>query len=413
MNVEDFVKGELSRRQFLGRSAANAAGVAAGMVGLAAQQAGASASAVRVGVIGVRSQGRELAAALAGMADVHVAALCDVDARVLATAQQEVSEQQALVPRIVSDFRRILDDSRIDAVVIATPDHWHADMAVAACEAGKDVYVEQPLAHSIAEGERIVDAARRTGRIVQTGLQQRSGAHFRSAVELVRSGGIGRVRLAKAWAVHRRKSIGRHGDAPVPAGVDYRRWLGPAAERPFNANRFHHNWRWFWDYGSGELGIWGVHMLDVARWGLGVGLPLRVAASGGHLYLDDDRQAPDTLSVQYTYPDAAIHWEHRLWSNRAPEGRTAAAAFYGDNGTLIVDRGGWKVYDRRDSLTADASEQQVAHLRNFIDCIHTRRTPDADAITGQASCTLCHLGNIAYRLGREVTPDPATGDLVG
>ncbi len=409
MKTDDFLKHELNRRQFLGNSARNAAGVAAGVVGFGAASFGSESPAerVRVGVIGVRTQGRELALALSHQPDVEVASLCDVDSAVLEDARTQLSLQAGSPVVGHADYRAVLDDRSIDAVVVATPDHWHAPIAIAACQAGKDVYVETPVSHTIAEGAAMVAASRESGRIVQSGLQQRSGEHFRSAVELLRSGELGNVRLAKAWVSHRRKSIGRKPESPAPERVDYDRWLGPATAREFTANRFHHNWQWFWDYGSGELGAWGVHLLDVARWGLGVGLPLRVAATGGTHHLQDDRETPDTLSVQYTYPKASILWEHRQWSNHGIEGRSAAVAFYGDNGTLIVDRGGWKVYGRRDSLTADASELQRAHLRDFIDCVKTRRTPQADIEVGHLSSTLCHLGNIAYRVGREVAFDPS------
>lgn len=407
MKPDELDNHELTRRRFLENSARNAAGVAAGMVGLgsAARGAGSPAERLHVGVIGLRTQGRDLALGLAGLPDVRVVAVCDVDEALLGEAASLLAEHQP-APAAHRDFRRLLDDRTIDAVVVAAPDHWHAPMTVLACQAGKDVYVETPVSHHIAEGARMVAAARRFGRVVQSGLQQRSGAHFRSAVELVRGGEIGTVRLARAWVVHRRKSIGAKPEAAPPAGVDYDLWLGPAAHRAFQPNRFHHNWQWFWDYGSGELGSWGVHLLDVARWGLGVGLPLRVAATGGQYHFHDDRETPDTLSVQYSFPRASIVWEHRQWSNHGVEGRSAAVAFYGDNGTLIVDRGGWKVYGRRDSLTADASELQTAHLRDFVDSVRERRTPRADIEVGHLSSTLCHLGNIAYRVGREVAFDP-------
>jgi predicted dehydrogenase len=417
MNVDEFLKHEVSRRHFLGSSAKNAAGMAAGMVGLAAGAAALHAASserppserVRVATIGVRNQGKLLAAGLASLGDVEVAALCDVDESLRPAAERAVSEITGRAPRFESDFRRILDDRSIDAVVIATPDHWHAPMTLLACEAGKDVYVEKPVSHNVREGEQMIAAARRYGRVVQSGLQQRSGKHFQTAVEFLKSGRLGAVHLAKAWTVHRRKPIGRKRDAAAPEGVNYDLWLGPAPLRPFNANRFHYNWHWFWDYGTGELGNWGCHMLDVARWGLGVDLPSRVSAVGGRFHFNDDQETPDTLMVQYAYPHATIIWEHRLWSTHGVEGRSAAAAFYGDAGTLVVDRGGWKVYDLNETIASDTSEQSISHLRNFIDCIKSRSRPAADIESGHISSALCHLGNIAYRVGREVSFNPATG----
>ena len=414
---------------------------------------------MRLGVIGVRSQGRFLAESFAGLPDAEIAAVCDVDENVLTAAARAVEDVQGRPPARVRDFRKLLDDPSIDAVAIATPDHWHALMTVLACQAGKDVYVEMPVSHNFREGEQMVAAARQHERMVQAGLHQRSGEHFRSAVEFVQSGGIGDVRLAKAWIVHRRKPIGFKSDGRVPHGVDYDLWLGPAPERPFNPNRFHHNWHWFWDYGTGELGNWGSHLLDVARWGLGVAWPTRVAASGGKFHFHDDQETPDTLIVNYEFaqrpsrvgcahhsaPGSAdcdqsredgghsppyertasicdrttdgsaatktILWEHRLWSNHGLEGRSAAVAFYGDNGTLVVDRGGWKVYDRRETITSDTSEQALAHCRNFIDAVKTRERPTADIALAHVSSGLCHLGNIAYRLGREMVFSPQTRDF--
>lgn len=407
MNVDDFLKGEINRRQFLGSSAKNAAGMAAGMVGLAGSVSKASPNErVSVGVIGVRSQGKLLGTALAGLPHADVTVVCDVDETLLPAASRAISDVQGRSPRGETDFRRILDDGSVDAAVIATPDHWHAPMMLMACQAGKDVYVETPVSHAIAEGSRMIQEARTSHRVIQTGLQQRSGRHFQSAVEFIRAGKLGPVKLVKAWTMHRRRSIGFKSDTQTPASVDYDMWLGPAAQRPFNPNRFHFNWHWFWDYGSGELGNWGVHMLDVARWGLDVGLPHRVSAAGGNYHFHDDQQTPDTLIVNFAYPDATIVWEHRQWSNHALEGRSAGVAFYGEAGTLVVDRSGWKVYDRKESLTANSSEQLVPHLRNFIDCVKTRTRPAADIETGHLSSALCHLGNVAYRLGREVHFDP-------
>ena len=418
MNVDDFLKRAVNRRQFLGSSAKNAA-VAAGMVGLAGATAVAASSAkataserVRLATIGVRNQGKTLTSHLASLPDVDVVALCDVDESLRPIAMSAFADGRP-TPRWESDFRRVLDDRSIDAIVIATPDHWHASMTILACQAGKDVYVEKPVSHNVREGQQMAAAARRFDRVVQSGLQQRSGTHFQSAVDFVRSGKLGAVHLAKAWTVHRRKPIGRKRDSSPPDGVDYDLWLGPAPARAFNANRFHYNWHWFWDYGTGELGNWGTHMLDVARWGLGVGLPTRVSATGGRFHFEDDQETPDTLVVQYAYPKATIVWEHRLWSTHGVEGRSAAAAFYGELGTLVVDRGGWKVYDFAETIASDSSEQSVSHLRNFIDCIKNRARPTADIETGHISSALCHLGNIAYRVGREVTFVPETAAFAG
>jgi predicted dehydrogenase len=401
----------LSRREFLGSSALNAASVAAGVVGLtgAAVAAAGPAETVRVGVIGVRNQGKTLATTFAGLPQVQVAALCDVDANLLPGTGRVVEAIQGTTPRFEGDFRRLLDDPSIDAVAIATPDHWHAPMAILACQAGKDVYVEKPVSHTLQEGPLMQTVAEAERRVVQSGLQQRSGPHFQSAVEYIQSGRLGAVHLAKAWTVHQRKSIGYRKDTLPPPGVDYDLWLGPAPLVAFNPNRFHYNWHWFWDYGSGELGNWGVHLLDVARWGLQVELPTQVSATGGKHYFQDDQQTPDTLHVNYAYPGCTLTWEHRLWSPHGQEGRSAAVAFYGDRGTLIVDRGGWKVYGQRDAVGAEPGELLGPHLQNFIDCVRSRRQPNSNLAIGVTSSDLCHLGNLAFRLGRTLQVHPSTG----
>lgn len=418
MNSEDFLKRALNRRQFLGSSAMNAAGVAAGMVGVglaANSPQAAPGERVNLGIIGVRGQGKLLAETFAGLGQAEIVTLCDIDESIAYETAKSVAEFKGRMPKRETDFRRVLDDPRVEAVVIATPDHWHALMTILALEAGKDVYVEKPVSHNLKEGELMLAAQRQSGRIVASGLQQRSGEHFRSAIEYVQSGKLGQVHLAKAWSVNRRKPIGFKTPSPVPDGVDYDLWLGPAPEREFQANRFHHNWHWFWDYGTGELGNWGVHMLDVARWGLGVEWPEHVTASGGKHAFNDEQETPDTLFVNYLFRPASpskssqaqgpktIVWEHRLWTNHGIEGRSTAVAFYGERGTLILDRGGWKVYGTREAPSAEPVDQLGPHLANFLESIKTGTPPACDLLTGHISSGLCHLGNIAYRTTGHLT----------
>lgn len=397
----------VSRRQFLGRTAQNAAGLAAGIVGLAATAGAGAGEPVRLGVIGVRRQGKKLATEFAKLPGASIVAVCDVDESVLARAVKEVAEL-GVAPSPEGDFRRVLDDPRVDAVAIATPDHSHVAIALEALRAGKDVYLETPVSHTLAEGEALLAAARESGRIVQCGLFDRSLPHVRSAVEFIRSGRLGTVPLVKAWAVHRRASPEVVGEIEAPAGVNYDGWLYPASERPFDPLRFHRGWAEFWDYGSGELGTWGVALLDVARWGLGLGLPERVAATGGRL-APGAGETPDTLHVTYGYSEAAVVWEHRRWSNHPPEGRSAGVAFYGDRGALVLDRGGWKVYDAAEPTGDNGRADLAPHLADFLDAVRTRRTPAAPLEVGVAAAALCHLGNAAYRVGREIRPD-ALGD---
>ena len=407
MNVDEFINRDLSRRQFLGRSAQNAAGVAAGIVGLAEAVGKASPlERVSVGVVGVRHHGSQLAAHLASLPDVDVTTICDVDEGQFPGLSRTLEQIQGHAPHCETDFRRLLDDSSLHAVVLAVPDHWHGYMTVAACRAGKDVYLETPLAHTYAEGEAIVAAARETGRIVQVGHQERSSPHIQSAIEYLKSGELGAVKWAKAWVVHRRKSIEQRAESAVPPGVDFDLWLGPAPRKPFYPNRFHHNWRWFWDYGGGELAQWGSQLLDIARWGLDVELPTRVSASGGKFYFHDDQETPDTLSVQFSYPGKSIQWEHRLWSTHGIEGRSTGVAFYGERGTLVLDRGGWKVYDQPGAVGVCSGDALLDHLRNFINSVKTRQQPHCDAATAHLASTMSQLGNISYRLGREIVVDP-------
>lgn len=426
MKTADFLRKELSRRQFLGSSAKNAAGMAAGMVGVGLAATSAHAAPherVNLGIIGVRGRGKTLAEAFAGLPQAEVVTVCDVDESIVRETANSVAEIQGRTPKRQSDFRNVLDDSRVDAVVIATPDHWHALMTILACQAGKDVYVEKPVSHNLREGEAMIAAAKQSGQIVQCGLQQRSSEHFRSAIDYVRSGKLGQVHLAKAWSVNRRKPIGSKSTAPVPEGVNYDLWLGPAPDREFQPNRFHHNWHWFWDYGAGELGNWGVHMLDVARWGLNVEWPEIVTANGGKHAFHDEQETPDTLFVNFQFsagsrgrnhqPSApkSIVWEHRLWTNHGIEGRSTAVAFYGERGTLIVDRGGWKVYGTREAPSAQPADQLKPHLVNFLEAVKTGAPLHCDLATGHVSSGLCHLGNIAHRTTGHLLVDPLDADF--
>ncbi len=262
----------------------------------------------------------------------------------------------------------------MDAVVVATPDHWHALATVWACQAGKHVYVEKPVSHNLVEGRRMVEAARKHDRVVQVGTQRRSGAHFQSAAEFVRSGKLGKVPFAQAWIAGDRKSIGRPPDADPPAGVDYDLWLGPAPERRFNPNRFHYKWRWNWDYGTGEIGNNGVHGLDILRWAIGLDAPLRVTSGGGKLFYDDDQQTPDTQVVAFDFPGTTLVWEHRIWSKTGMEGEAFGMRIYGEKGTLVFDKDGWHVQDG-EAASDKASEFESAHSATSSTASRTRSGP--------------------------------------
>lgn len=367
---------------------------------------------VRLAVIGLRSRGTDVAKEFARNKGAEIVALCDIDDSMFAKPVKAVEDLTKKTPRVEKDFRRLLEDKAIDAVIVATPDHWHALLTVLACQAGKDVYTEKPASHNVVEGRRMVEAARKYKRVVQLGTQRRSMAHVKDAVEYVHSGGLGKVGMARAWIHQQRKPIGRGEPGPVPAGVDYAMWQGPAPDRPFMANRFHYNWHWFWNWGTGELGNNGIHGLDVARWGLGVDAPLAVTSGGGKYVFDDDQEVPDTQVVTWEFPQACIVWEHRMWSKHGTEGSGFGIAFYGDKGTLVVDEKGWHVEDPDGGppskpVGGKATDGVAAHVQNFLDCVRSREAPNAEIEVGHLSTRLCHLGNIAHRVGRKLTFDPA------
>lgn len=405
----------LSRRTFIGQAGLYA-GMGMGLVGDQSARAASSNDKVNIAVMGVRSRGKQLVAEYAGLSDVRVAAICDIDERQIPPAADIVKQQQGHLPRAESDIRRVLDDKSIDALVIAAPNHWHALATVWACQAGKDVYVEKPVSHNIVEGRRMVQAARKYERIVQVGTQRRSNDVLGAAAEYIHSGKLGKVGLARAWIVKQRRSIGRVADSAVPDGVDYDLWTGPAPERPFNANRFHYNWHWFWDYGGGELANNGVHILDMARRLLGVKHADAVSSSGTRLMFNDDGQTPDAQIVTYEFPETMLVWEHRQWSNfgimgekTRGQGVAVGLVCYGEKGTLVVSDFGWQVtQDGKVIETHECSEEgeTTRHVRNFLDCVKSRRLPNADIEIGHQATVLCHIGNIAQRLGRKLRWEP-------
>jgi predicted dehydrogenase len=370
---------------------------------------------VNLALIGGRNQGRGVALRAIG-AGARLHTFCDIDDGIHAKVNPEFTAAQGgVAPKVVKDYRRVLDDKEIDGVIIATPDHWHTHMALNACAAGKDVYLEKPVSQTIREGQLIRDAARRYKRVMQVGTMRRSADHFRTAAEYVASGKLGRVCLVKAWMCQLRPSIGNPPDGVAPAGVDYDMWLGPAPRRAFNPNRFHYNWRFFWDYGNTELGNQGVHMLDVALWGIEKlrgaerSLPTRVSSQAGIYWLKDAKEVPDTQTVTYDYGDLSLVWELRSFNGKQlVEGTAAGTAFYGTEASLIVDGSGWRVMTKDGEKGPSADKAPFRHEANFIDCMRSRELPIADIEIGRRSTTLCHLGNISHHLGRDVRFDAAS-----
>jgi len=368
---------------------------------------------VTICLMGAGGRGQTLAKWFGALPDVRIPVICDVDENVVGPVMRLVTESQGKAPALVKDIRRVLDDRGVDAIVMATPIHWHAPGTILACEAGKDVYVEKPASHNIREGRLMVEAASRNKRVVQVGIQSRSRPVTQRFVEYVQSGKLGRTLAAKVWNVQMRRNIGRRPDEPVPAGVDYDTWTGPVPKMPFNRNRYHGTVNWHWHYGTGDIGNDGVHWLDIARWAMGVETPAQVSGMGAKLYFDDDQQTPDTMNITYDYGDKVIHFEQRLWNRYRLEGSENTVAIYGDRGMAQAGRwdGGhheFRVFDDRGALVHSDREpvpDQNFHARNFIDCVKSRKQPNADIETGHVSTVLCHLGNIVARSRRAVRYD--------
>ncbi|MGE5646068.1 MAG: Gfo/Idh/MocA family protein [Acidobacteriota bacterium] len=416
------------RRNFL----LSSAGAGLGASALRGQTAAGANDRIRVALIGCGGMGSGDLRDFLRSGKVQCVALCDPDdSRVAAAAKNVVEPVHSTAGLFTTrDFRRVLDIKDIDAVIVATPDHWHALPTIMACQAGKDVYVEKPLSLSIGEGRVMVDTARRHNRVVQMGTQQRSAPHYSAAIDFVKSGQLGKIRLVRAWAY-----LDWVGETPVlpdseaPPEVDYDMWLGPAPARPFNRNRFHFSFRWYWDYSGGLMTDWGAHMIDIANWGMGIKAPSSALAVGGKFgYPRDAMETPDTEQVIWEFPDFSMVWEHALGVGRGPEAREHGVAFHGNNGVLVIDRAGWEVYPetgktdkpvREFKMTglprqdAGSQDYHFTHVKNFLDCMRTRERPHSDVEIGHNSMIACHLGNMAYRLHRGIKWDVDNERVIG
>lgn len=379
----------------------------------------APSDAIRIGAIGINGMGWADTKAILANPQAQLVAICDVDKNVLDTRMTELAPKN-IKPATYGDYRKLLDDKNIDAIIIGTPDHWHCKIMVDACEAGKDVYCEKPCANSIAECGVMVAAQQKYNRVVQVGQWQHSNKHYKDAMDFAHSGKLGNVRLVKAWAYQGwMKSIPVKPDSAVPAGVDYDMWLGPAQKRPFNPNRFHFNFRWYWDYAGGLMTDWGVHMMDYALLGVNAPLPKSIMASGGKFaYPDDAEETPDTLTTVFEFDGYNIQWEHATGINDGPYQRDHGVAFIGNNGTLVVDRGGWEVIpekvDGKDKMEAVARQQRsddglTLHAKNFIEVMQSRKMEDLHCPIQLAAhvATICQMGNVAFRSGKKIYWDAA------
>lgn len=412
---------ELNRRSFVNASAGLV--TAAALAWAEKQSAAAAGEPLNVGLIGPGGMGSSHLRLLTARKDVRIAYVCDVDANRVAAAAKLV-EQNGGQPKAVKDLRQVLDDKSVEAVWIATPDHWHSPAAILAVEAGKHVYVEKPVSHNVREGRLLLEAARRNKRVVQVGTQSRSTGYVSRAIEIVQSGEIGEVLVAKAWNSQLRGTIGKQQASEPPANLDFDLWLGPAPPRPYQSNLLHGVWRWWYDFGTGDIGNDGVHDLDVARWGLGVNTqPTTVAALGSKFFFDDDQQFPDTQYCIYEWPGDGkvgskrqLIFEQRDWSPYVQEGYENGVAFYGTKGVLLLGHtSGFQVFGPRNKPgeKGSGSVDLAAHHQNFLDCVRSGERPRADIEDGHLSASLAHLGNIACRVGRTLRLDPATEKIVG
>ena len=411
---------KLNRRDFMVMAAAPA---------LARRVPAGANDRINAAVIGVRSRGRDHIAAFSRQPNFLITTICDIDLGQAAGGQALVEKLQGKKPQIVQDLRRVFDDKNIDVVTIATPNHWHALATIWACQAGKDVYVEKPASHNIQEGQRMVDAARKYQRLVQIGMQAHSIEHYRRAIELLHQGAIGKVYMAKGLCYKRRRSIGRKPDGPVPEGVDYNLWVGPAEMRLFNPNRFHYNWHWFWNTGNGDIGNQGIHEMDIARWGLGKkDVAPRVFCSGAKFIYDDDQETPNTQLSILRYPDDSqivfevrgLMTEGEGEMNLEDPGNYIGVIFLGSEGTLTLDSGGFKVFmgeerklTQQMKFTEDEPWATWPHAANFLKAVRSRKHEDLNCDVGDAypSVVMLHMSNISCRTQRPLVFDAGARDF--
>ncbi|MGY6521214.1 MAG: Gfo/Idh/MocA family protein [Mongoliitalea sp.] len=370
---------------------------------------------LNVGVIGCKGMGWSNMSALLKNPAVNCIALADIDQQVLAQRSEDVVKARGKKPTLYGDYRKMLESKDIDVVVIGTPDHWHCLNLIDALDAGKHAYVEKPLANSIEECQLMVKATEKYGKLVQVGQWQRSGSQYSQAIDFVKSGQLGNIRLVKCWAYQGwMKPVPVKNDSPIPSGVDYNMWLGPAPKRAFNENRFHFNFRWFWDYAGGLMTDWGVHELDIALFAMGASAPKSVMASGGKLaYPDDASETPDTLQAVYEYDGFNLLWEHATGIDGGNYGYGEGIAFIGNNATLVVNRGGWEVIAEKDSGKPRIEAMEKVrpqgsaldqHMENFVQAI---KENNADLLncgvqTGSVAAINAHMGNIAFKTGQKI-----------
>ncbi len=417
-----------NRREFVKNSAKIAAGIGilSSIPGSLSCSTGFGPNdKIVLGLIGCNGMGFSDLSAHLRIPNIECAALCDVDNNVLNRRATEVEkimlDREAKgekitykKPKIYNDYRKLLEDKEIDAVIIGTPDHWHALIMIAACEAGKDVYCEKPMGNSIEEVARMEQAAKKYKRVVQVGQWQRSDPHFSDAMAFVHSGKLGKIRTVKTWCYQGWLAPPPViADGPVPDGVDYNMWLGPAPKRPFNKNRFHFQFRWFWDYAGGLMTDWGVHLIDIGLWGMNAGTPVSAMSGGGkYAFPASAAETPDTQQVIYEFGDWCMVWDHAMGIDRGPYNSDHGIAFIGNNGTLVVDRSHWRVIPEGSGenvkieavpRTNGTGQGLALHAQNFLDSMRTRNyNTNASVTIGKEVAKVAHMGNIAMKTGRKI-----------
>jgi len=376
---------------------------------------------IRIAILGVNGRGKDHIASLMKQENVTIATLCDPDMNILRDRAKTFEETHKQKVAIEQDFRKVLEDKNIDAITVASPNFWHALHAIYACQAGKDVYLEKPATHNISEGKKLIEAAYKYNRIVQHGVQLRSSVAIREAIQHLRNGLIGKVYMARGLVFRWRPDIGNKGVSRVPEGLNYDLWCGPAPMVPFTENLVHYNWHWHWNYGNGDICNQGVHETDLCMWGLDVGLPERITSMGGKFLWDDCKEVPEIQTSVYHYPKQKkiIQFEVRNWCTNREDGADVGNIFYGDKGYLVVKNyGTYESYlgERREKGPSRSEGGELdLHFANWLDAVRKRDTSiqNGPVESGHLSSALAHLGNISYRLGRQLEFDPIAERFIG
>jgi predicted dehydrogenase len=423
-----------SRRSFIQKTGAASAAIAFGGIlpGFSASQYRniiGSNEKITAAVMGVNSRGLSVGTNFASQKECELMYVCDVDNRAMDKCVNAVEKTQGKKPKAEGDFRKALEDKNLDLLIVTAPDHWHAPAALLAVSAGKHVYLEKPCSHNPNEGEMLVKAAAKHNKLLQMGNQRRSWPNVMAAIAELKAGVIGRPYYAKTWYTNNRESIGVGKATEVPTWLNYELWQGPAPRKAYKDNLIHYNWHWFWHWGTGEALNNGTHMVDLARWGLGVDYPSRVTSAGGRYRYQDDWETPDTQVIDLEFANnTLISWEGRSCNGKSAEGSSVGVIFYGETGSLLIESGNsYKIFDLKSKLvkevknditanaldrTGPGMELDALHIRNFFDAIKRGGTLNSDILSGHQSTLLVQLGNIAQRTGRALKIDPSNGRIL-